>query len=154
MKVLRNFYIVATVFLFSGCIVPAKIYFRNKSSFTVRLKGKIAEKEDFNRLPNKVDFYTLPQKEKGDYGVWKQTTFLTWVDTANFFIDIPPNTVVDIEDVSDSYSLGLPFPRVVLIVTTENNTDILSNGSAEFLYSKFVETRKFLSGFTYYYDVK
>ena len=153
MKILYYAFVLITAFSISGCVIPAEMFFRNKSDSVVRLTGKLIDRRYFDRLPNKVSFYDLPEKEKQIYGEWRETKFVTWLDTTNFFIDVPIKTIIDLEDVTDNFSLGLAFPRVIVIATTKDKTDTLARGDySDIFSSKFKEKRRFLGTSTFYYD--
>ena len=153
MKGLSYIFFCISFSLLSGCVIPAELFFRNKTGSVVKLHGQIMDRRYFDRLPNKATFYHFPEKEKDIYGEWKETNFITWVDTSNFFIDVPAKTIINLEDITDKFSLGLSFPKVLLIATTSNRTDTISKGYyADPVTTNFKVKRRFLGTYTYYYD--
>jgi len=129
------------------------MFFRNKSNSVVRLEGQLIDKRYIDRLPNRVSVYNFPKKRNHIYGEWREIAFVTWLDTANFFINIPANSIVDLEDVTDDFALGLSFPKVILVAKTEAKTDTVAKGYYDDpVTTKFKEKRRFLGTSTLYYD--
>jgi len=101
---------------------PTNLYFRNLSDQPVRLIGRLVDKNRFEKLPNKVDFYDMPTSKKEMHGERKYRQFVTWTDSTGFFIDVPANIVIDVADISRGLRLG-KVPDVMLVTTTTIKTD-------------------------------
>ncbi|MEJ8818574.1 hypothetical protein [Lacibacter sp. H407] len=147
--------LVLISFLLSGCIIPAEVFFRNFSNQTVRLHATLADRRLFKKLPNKVSFYDTSTTKRQFYGDWRTNAFVTWVDTTNFYIDIPASTVVNIADVSNGLALGSNQPDVLLLAITDNKIDTLTTGDYSSLAGKFKSNRYHPLGTAiYYYDFR
>jgi hypothetical protein len=146
------------IFLFCslllGCTIPCEIFFRNLSNETVRLDGKLNDRWYFDKLPNKVDFYDTTQNSKHIYGKWKFQKLITWTDSTNFHIDIPPYCIIDVGDISNGLTLGAKSPDVFLVTSSSIKTDTLTTGDYPSLTTKFHVKRAFFSKPIYYYDSK
>ena len=141
------------LFLLSGCVIPVDMFFRNRSDTVVRIKGKLLTRKYFDRLPNRVSFYNFPSTKRNVCGVWQQDQLIQWIDTTEFFLDVPPNTIVDLENVTDRFALGLSFPKIILTAVTKDKIDTISKGYYDVpVTTKFKVQRRFLGTYTLYYD--
>lgn len=147
--------LVLISFLLSGCIIPADVFFRNFSNQTVRLQATIVDRRQFEKLPNKVNFYDTSTKKRHFYGDWRTNALVRWVDTTTFYIDIPASTVINIADVSNGLTLGSRQPEVLLLLITDNNRDTLTTGDYSSLAAKF-KSKGYnpLGTAIYYYDFR
>jgi len=141
--------------LFAGCTIPAKVFFRNFSNEKVRLQASLIDRRRFNKIPNEVNFYDTSKNKRQYYGAWQKDGLVTWMDTATFYIDVPPFTVVDIADVSNGLTLGSRQPDVLLLMICGNKTDTLTTGDYPSLADKF-KTKGYnpFSTAVYYYDFR
>lgn len=140
---------------FTGCVVPADVFFRNFSNETVRLQARLTDRRYFNKLPNRVDFYDTSEIKRKPYGRWKYNTLVTWVDTTTFYIDVPAATVVNIKDLSNGLILGSRQPDVLLLMTKGTKTDTLITGDYLSVDKKFKFTGYgMFKPARYYYDVR
>jgi hypothetical protein len=150
-----KFYFSIFIFtLFTGCTIPCDVFFRNLSNETIELKGKLIDRRYFDKLPNKVNFYDTAQNSKQIYGKWKYQQLITWIDSVNFHIDIPPFSIINVGDVSNGLTLGAKSPDVLLIVFSNTKADTLTTGDYPSLAAKFQAKRKIFSKPVYYYDAK
>ncbi|MBC7421912.1 MAG: hypothetical protein H7334_00495 [Ferruginibacter sp.] len=145
-------FIICTVF--TGCTIPCNVFFRNLSSKTVGLKGKLVDRQYFDKLPNKVNFYDTAQNLKDMHGKWKYQQLVTWVDSTSFDINIPPFSVINLADVSMGLTLGTTSPNVLLMVFSGTKADTLTTGDYLSLKAKFREKNAVFSKPIYYYDTK
>jgi hypothetical protein len=150
----KNIFIILICTLFLGCTIPCDVFFRNLSNETVLLKGKLVDRWYFDKLPNKVDFYDTAQKLRQICGGWKYQKLITWTDSTNFHIDIPPYSIIDLGDVSRGLTLGARSPDVLLIVSSSIKADTLTTGDYPSLAAKFQVKRAFFSNPVYYFDKK
>lgn len=134
--------------------MPCDVFFRNLSNESVRLNGKLVDRWYFDKLPNKVDFYDTAQNSKQVYGNWKYQKLITWTDSTNFHIDIPPFCIIDVSDVSNGITLGTKSPDVLLVVSSSTKADTLTTGDYPSLAAKFQLKRAFFSKPVYYYSTK
>ena len=138
---------------FAGCTIPAEILFRNYSNRKVMLDVSLADRKFFDRLPNKVNFYDTSASKHQFSGGWRASTFVTWVDSITFYLEVPPFTVVDVADISNGLTLGTKQPDVMLIMTTDHRADTLITGSYVSVAKKFKSTGYGLfKSPVYYYD--
>lgn len=144
-------YLILTCFLFAfwGCEMPPLwVYFRNYSANTVKLSVTLIRKEDYPRLPNRVIFYDTASKRKNMCGERRYEQFVTWTDPLNFEIDIPPYTVIDVNDIAAG---NRKIFNELLIASTPFKTDTLLSG----IYFPISEKFHFRGGFSkykFYYD--
>jgi len=138
----------------TGCTIPCNVFFRNLSNKIVGLKGKLVDRQYFDKLPNKVNFYDTAQNPKGMHGKWEYQQLVTWIDSTNFDIDIPPFSVINLADVSMGLTLGTTSPNVLLIVVSGTKADTLTTGDYLSLKAKFKEKYAAFSKPVYYYDIK
>jgi hypothetical protein len=145
--------ILLTAFLFAGCIIPAKVFFRNFSNQKVRLQASLNDRRRFNKLPNRVTFYDTSTRKRQYYGNWRENGLVTWVDTATFYVDIPAYTVINIADISNGLTLGSKQPDVLLLLISDHKIDTLTKGDFPSLADKF-KTKGYnpLGTAIYYYD--
>lgn len=87
--------------MLQGCTMPCNIYFRNLFQATVGLNVQLTSRDYFTKLPNKNSILRITKKGKNICGDWKQNQLITWVDSVNFYIDVPTNTVVNLKDISN-----------------------------------------------------
>ena len=147
-----SFFLLCSFFF--GCTIPCDVFFRNLSSETVRLNGKLVDRWHFDKLPNKVDCYDTAQRARHVYGEWKYQKLITWSDSTSFQIDIPPFCVIDVGDVSNGLTLGARSPDVFLVVSSSSKIDTLTTGDYQSLAAKFQVKKSFFSKPIYYYDVR
>ncbi len=141
--------------LFSGCTIPAEVFFRNYSNQKVRLQASLIDRSRFNKLPNKVTFYDTSTRKRQYYGHWWANGLVTWVDTATFYVDVPAYTVINIADVSNGLTLGSRQPEVLLLLIADNKTDTLTTGNYPSLVEKFKSKGYNPFGTAiYYYDFR
>ena len=153
MKIKSTFIIIICSF-FLGCTIPCDIFLKNLSNETVRLDGKLLNRWYFDKLPNTVDFYDTAQNPKQVFGKWKYQKLITWVDSTNFHIEIPPYCIIDLADVSNGLTLGAKSPDVFLVVSSRTKVDTLTTGDYPSLAAKFQVKRAFFSNPIYHYDIK
>jgi len=148
-------FILLISILFAGCTIPAKVFFRNFSNQKVRLQATLVDRRFFDKLPNKVDFYDTATRKKQYVGEWRATDLVTWTNTTTFYIDVPPFTVVDVDDVSRGLVLGARSPDVQLVMFSENKIDTLTDGDYISLAAKFKTTGwGMFKTPIYYYDLR
>src|SRR4051812_45575951 len=109
--------VLISIFLV-GCTIPAEIFFRNFSNRKVRLQATLVDRFRFDKLPNKVNFYDTATKSRQYAGDWQSSRLVTWLDTATFYIDVPPFTILNLADISRGLVLGARQPDVVLLMIT------------------------------------
>ncbi len=129
--------VLLILLFFTGCIIPADVFFRNFSGQQVRLQATLIDRRWFDKLPNKVSFYDTSKRKRQYYGDWRTTSFITWTDTTTFYIDVPAFTVINVADISNGFSLGGRKPDVVLTMIADNKTDTLTNRDYMSFYDKF-----------------
>jgi hypothetical protein len=138
---------------FAGCTIPCNIYFINHSGETVRLKASLLNRERFNKLPNKVNFYDTAQKKRLFTGDWRTTQLVTWKDSVNFFIDVPAHTVIDIADISNGLTLGSKAPGILLVIEKNSTTDTILSGDYLSVSKKFAFKNSFFNKPSYSYSI-
>ncbi len=124
----------------AGCTIPAKIFFQNLSSEKVRLQCTLVDRRQFDKLPNKVDFFETTTMKKQTLGVWKARGFVAWLDTTTFYIDVPAHTGVDVADISRGLVVGARHPSVLLLLIAQGKIDTLTTGDYSSLAAKFKAT--------------
>jgi hypothetical protein len=146
--------LLLSAFLLAGCVVPAKIYFRNLSTEQVRLRGTLVDRRRFKKLPNNVNLFDTAAKSSTICGRWRREDFVTWTDTTTFYLDVPAFTVIDLKDISNGLILGTHEPNVLLVVIRKNRTDTVTTGDLASVEQKF--KRRPYNTFTdpiYYFDI-
>ena len=145
--------LLAFLFL-SGCSIPATVLVRNFSEEQVRLQATLADRRDFKKLPNQVDFYDTATRKRQYCGDWKGSRLITWVDSTTFYVDVPAFTVIDVADISKGLVLGARQPDVLLQLIADNKTDTLTAGDYLSLAKKFQSSGAGLfRNPVYYYDI-
>jgi hypothetical protein len=104
---LKNFFFLFVVILFNGCTLPCNFLFRNLSNNTVLLQVTIKDKSFFNKLPNSVALYNLPKNEKKLIGIERSSMLVKWIDTSHFEVEVPPKTVIQLDDIGKPLVLGI-----------------------------------------------
>jgi hypothetical protein len=137
-----------------GCTKPCELYLRNFTNYSVKLQGKINNRRDHYKLPNSVYFYKTPITDKQMHGEWQSTELITWIDSINFFINIPAQSVIDLKDVSRGLVLGAVSPGVFITISYPAHLDTLMTGDYRSLKDKFRSQSSFLSDPIFYYDVQ
>lgn len=152
MKILTIF--IITLFFFTGCTIPCEIYFRNFSKETIKLQATLLNRNNFDKLPNKVSFYDSAKNKRRIYGDWKYQKLVTWIDSTTFFIDIPSKTIIDVGDISNGLILGTISPGVILIAFKTRGNDTITTGDYHSVAIKFQQKRSLFAKPIYYYDLK
>jgi hypothetical protein len=146
--------LLLSAFLMAGCVVPAKIYFRNLSGEKVRLRATLTDRRRFNKLPNSVNLFDTATKKSAICGSWRSKDLVTWTDTTTLYLDVPAFTVIDLKDISNGLLLGTHVPDVLLVVITKNRMDTVTDGDLASVDQNFKRTH--YNTFTtpiYYYDI-
>jgi hypothetical protein len=152
MKILTIF--IVTLFFFAGCTIPCEIYFRNFSNETIKLQATLLDRNNFDKLPNRVSFYDSAKNKNHIYGDWKYQKLVTWIDSTTFFIEIPSKTIIDVKDISNGLTLGTMSPDIILIAVKSNGTDTITTGDYHSIADKFQQKKFLFAKPIYYYDLK
>jgi hypothetical protein len=130
--------------------LPCNFLFRNLSNHSVLLKVTIKDKSFFNKLPNTVVLYNLPKKNSRLIGERRSTALVKWEDTSHFEVNIPPQTVIQLDDIGKPLVLGISQPAITIMVVK----DTIYNGSIYAEPKKFKTCNKPFKKPSYYYDVQ
>lgn len=145
--------LIITLFI-TGCTIPCGIYFRNFTDQIVRLEAGLLKRSYFKKLPNTVDFYDLPVKQKEIDGVWRSQALVTWTDSVHFYIDLPAKTMINLADISNGLTLGSKSPDIILMATHDHQIDTVLTSAFPFSKTGFQLQRKLFSNPVYYYDLR
>ena len=128
---------ILTSVLFFGCTIPAHMYFRNYSNKIVQLRATLIDRNYFEKLPNRVEFYDTATTEKDYYGKWRYRGLVSWIDSSTLYVNVPPYTDIDLADVSNGLTLGARQPDVILLLQSDNKTDTLLTDEFHSVFKKF-----------------
>lgn len=87
-------------------------------------------------------------------GWWKKEKLVTWVDTANFYIDIPPYSVISLDEMDKHPGLYGQITGLILTINHDNKIDTVSYGAFGKVSTIMNERLKFGPHVIYWADFK